>query len=167
MIVKEYNGEKQYQGDFSCSIIPMKDHKLRKFKDVSKIHFNKSVDGTGGIKRGQRVTIAEVLEKASKLTDKAKCWSEVRCLVGAIRTSGTLWYLSCPECRKKVAEEVKSQCPHCQKFYENGKYRYLLSMELADGTGSVWVTAYDETAETILGGRTADELHTFDPEALK
>lgn len=167
MTVKEYMGQRQFSSGFVCNVIPMKDHRLRKFKDVSKIQFSKSVDGTGGAKRGERMTIADMLDKANKLEEKGKCWSEIRCLIGAIRTSGTMWYLSCPECKKKVVEETRSQCPYCQKFYENGKYRFILSVELADSTGSVWASAYDEMGETILHGRTADELHTLEPEALK
>jgi len=69
-----------------------------------------------------------------------------------------MWYLSCPNCKKKVVDEVNSICQHCNTDYQNGKYRYILSAEFADTTTSIWATMYDEIAEKILGGITADEL---------
>jgi hypothetical protein len=47
MAVKEFKGMKQYSTGFECAIMPLKDHKFRRFKDLSVIDFvNKSVGGT-------------------------------------------------------------------------------------------------------------------------
>lgn len=37
--------------------------------------------------------------------------------------------------------------------------RYILSMTISDQTGRAWVTAFNDVAEPLLNGRTADELY--------
>lgn len=95
---------------------------------------------------------------------KDKVWSEVKCFINAVRTSGTMWYLSCPNCKKKVIDEVNSTCPHCSTDYQNGKYRFIMSAEFSDTTTSIWATVYDDLAEKILDGRTADEMQKMEPD---
>ena len=118
MLVSEYQGSKQYSSGFSCMIVPLKDHKWRRFKDISKIECKKANEASGP-RKGNRSTISDLLDKAALIEPKGKIWSEMKCFVNAIRTSGTLWYLSCPnnDCKKKVMLEAKSQCASCLKHY--------------------------------------------------
>jgi hypothetical protein len=98
-----------------------------------------------------------------------KIWSEVKCFIVNVRTSGTMWYLSCPNlsCKKKVSEETNSICPHCNTQYDNGKYRYILGAEFSDTTSSIWATMYDDLAERVLDGATADQLQKMDLDEVK
>lgn len=42
--------------------------------------------------------------------------------------------------------------------------RYILSMTLSDHTGKAWVTVFNNDAEPLLKGRTADELNELKQE---
>lgn len=37
--------------------------------------------------------------------------------------------------------------------------RYILNLTLSDQTGKTWVTAFNDMAEPLLGGKTANELY--------
>jgi replication factor A1 len=40
---------------------------------------------------------------------------------------------------------------HCDHFYDTVQYRYILNLNVADYFDSVWITAYDESAEVLMG----------------
>ena len=69
----------------------------------------------------------------------------------------------CPEenCGKKVVDENNGtfRCEKCCKVYGHFKWAYMLSVEIADATGSQWVTVFGNEAEALLG-ITADALGT-------
>lgn len=81
------------------------------------------------------------------------------------------WYKACqkevnngPEgtaraCAKKVEENEDGQyiCVGCGPVHDY-KHRYMLNCQVADATGSAIVTAFDEIATQLMGGKTADEL---------
>jgi replication factor A1 len=60
-------------------------------------------------------------------------------------------------CNKKVVEtDGRYTCLDCgPSDYKN---RYMLNCQASDGSGSVWISAFDDIATVILGGKTADEL---------
>jgi len=63
-------------------------------------------------------------------------------------------YQACPteECNKKVIEENgQYRCEKCDRTFPDFKYRLMLSMNVADFSGNQWVTAFQESAEAILG----------------
>lgn len=69
-------------------------------------------------------------------------------------------YKACPsaDCNKKVIEDNDEfRCEKCQRTYPNFKYRLILSCNIADHTGSQWVTAFQESGEAMLSV-TAKEL---------
>lgn len=78
-------------------------------------------------------------------------WTELVCSVAAVRTTSKNYYLSCPHCKKKVQEELNSQCANCHTDYEEARPRYILNVMLSDMYDSCWVTAYDEQAEILTG----------------
>lgn len=75
--------------------------------------------GNIGFSKGVRTTFYKMLDKL-KVRKADKVFSEVRCFIEVIRTTGTMWYLSCPneKCRKKVIDEENSMCPHCNTNYD-------------------------------------------------
>lgn len=71
------------------------------------------------------------------------------------------WYNACPSdgCNKKVTEDQNGGfwCEKCNKNYDNFVPRYILSLMCCDSTGSQWLTAFNESAEILLG-KTAHEM---------
>ncbi|XP_077360409.1 replication protein A 70 kDa DNA-binding subunit-like isoform X2 [Festucalex cinctus] len=70
-------------------------------------------------------------------------------------------YRACPgaSCYKKVHEQDdgRYRCDKCGRDYPNFKYRFMLSVNLADFGDNVWATCFQGTAEILLG-ISADQL---------
>jgi hypothetical protein len=75
----------------------------------------------------------------------------VVCFITAIRHTGKNFYIGCPKCKKKVAEVEGATCVHCGTVYSQAQFRYVLSLSLADYLDSIWVNAYDEVGEALMG----------------
>jgi len=74
------------------------------------------------------------------------------------------WYCACPDEENfKVIEtpEGKWHCERNGKTYDRPQRRYILSMVVMDFSGNHWVTAFNNEAETLLDGATADELYEY------
>ena len=72
------------------------------------------------------------------------------------------WYMACPQpnCNKKVTEESGSwHCEKCARSYPAPSPRFILSLMVCDSTGSTWLTAFNDAAQMLLGGTTAEQLH--------
>ena len=69
-------------------------------------------------------------------------------------------YPSCltPDCKKKVIQlEEGWRCESCGKNHPKPKYRYIMSINVADHTGQMYLSCFDEQGETIMG-MSADQL---------
>jgi len=90
--------------------------------------------------------------------DKADYYSMYSHLV--FIKSDTALYKACPkpDCQKKVVDRNDGtyRCEKCNDETENFKYRFLISAQLSDSTGSQWVTIFQDTAETFLGVTSAE-----------
>jgi replication factor A1 len=75
------------------------------------------------------------------------------------------WYLACPipDCKKKVTSDSGNtwHCSKCDKSYPNYEPRFMLSLILADGTGSQWCSAFTDTASVLLNNKNAAELEAM------
>ncbi|KAL4564982.1 hypothetical protein LXL04_029062 [Taraxacum kok-saghyz] len=69
------------------------------------------------------------------------------------------WYTTCPimlgdrKCSKKVVKngDGRWRCMKCDQIVDECDYRYELHLQIRDHTGVAWITAYDHTAEEIMG----------------
>ncbi len=67
-------------------------------------------------------------------------------------------YAACPNCKKKVEEDAQGYtCPVCGPVPQP-EYRMLYKVTIDDGTSSIPVTLFGQTAEELLG-MTAAEAH--------
>jgi len=70
-----------------------------------------------------------------------------------------LYYPACPENGQKM--ELTSQgwySTKLDKYFPECEYRYILKMQILDSSGALWVSSFNETAETILK-KPAREIH--------
>lgn len=85
----------------------------------------------------------------------------VKGTISVIRKN-TISYPACPEesSNKKVVEQPDGSyyCEATGKSYQDCQHRYILNMEIADHTGSLWVTAFNDDGEKIIG-HTANSLN--------
>lgn len=62
-------------------------------------------------------------------------------------------------CNKKVIQEDQGwRCENCNVTHDKPQYRYIMSANVDDHTGQLWLTCFDEVARVIMGGKSADEM---------
>ncbi|KAJ0176690.1 hypothetical protein K1T71_007869 [Dendrolimus kikuchii] len=75
-------------------------------------------------------------------------------------------YKACPQeqCNKKLVDQENGlfRCEKCNREYPNFKYRLLLAANVSDPSGDQRVTAFNETAEAMLGRPAADIGRMFE-----
>lgn len=112
-----------------------------------------------------RLLLSDVEEKKIGLEDTPDYFT-TKALVSFI-SPNTVYYPACTTegCNKKVIQETNGEwrCEKCDKTMPRPIFRYVLNMTINDFTGSIWVSAFNESGETILG-ITADELHDISTE---
>lgn len=79
-----------------------------------------------------------------------------------------LYYTACPSdsCNKKVNMDMDGnwRCEKCDRSYPAPEYRYILSTNVADGSGQMWLSGFNDDAAKILG-MPAQELHNLREES--
>jgi hypothetical protein len=150
ILIKEYQGNRQYSLRANHKATVLKQHSLRKYiKDIDSIAFA-NPDSHNKPKRTGITTFRDLINAMDEVSSSGT-WSEAVCFITAVKTSSKNYYISCPKCKKKVTEVENANCVSCDHFYEHAKYRYIMNMNVADYTDSVWINAYDETTEVLMG----------------
>lgn len=121
-----------------------------------------SGSGEGGAARDDSVkTIAAVIGEQLGMGSQVDYFSCVACIT-AIRHNQKISYSACPDpkCGGKVTMGTDGQffCAKCNKSMAQAAERYMLHVQLADATGSIWVTCFNDTALRIMDNRDAAEL---------
>ncbi|KAF2195423.1 replication protein-like protein A 70 kDa DNA-binding subunit [Zopfia rhizophila CBS 207.26] len=139
-------------------------HKLRGWYDAAgqnaqySTHQNLSTN-TGGAGRQDSKTISQVLDEEMGLSDQPSYFTLKASVVYVKR--GTLAYPACqtPNCNKKVIEEKPGEwwCEKCQMKWDRPEYRYVMQANVADHTGQLWLSCFDEAGRLIMG-MSANEL---------
>lgn len=118
--------------------------------------------GDGGQPRDDSVkTIATVISEQLGMSSQVDYFTCVACIT-AIRHNAKISYSACPDpkCGGKVTMGTDGQyfCGKCNKSMAQAAERYMLHVQLADATGSIWVTCFNDTALKIMDNRDAAEL---------
>jgi replication factor A1 len=125
--------------------------------------FQPQVDNTAKKEEPKRITLETVLLENLGHSDEPDYFS-VKAMAAVISQNGTLYYPSCPDCRKKLVQMPDStgwSCENCNKVFEKPFYRYVLSVCLNDETDQIWASAFEESGNLIVGA-TANELAELD-----
>ncbi|EPQ29340.1 uncharacterized protein PFL1_03095 [Pseudozyma flocculosa PF-1] len=129
-----------------------------------KPYSNVGMAGAGGAGAGgnlaERRSIAQVRDENLGMSEKPDYFN-IRATIVYIKQDN-LWYTACPSdsCNKKVNQENDGlwRCEKCDKSFEEPQYRYLLSTNVADMSGQMWLSGFNDDAEQIIG-KTASELY--------
>ncbi|GHJ87289.1 hypothetical protein NliqN6_3691 [Naganishia liquefaciens] len=112
--------------------------------------------GANSIRPDEMKTIGQIKDENIGMSDKQEYFS-TKATISFIK-SESFSYPACPTCNKKVVEENDGwRCEKCDAVYPKPLHRYILNLSVMDHTGHVWITAFNEAAESLLG-KTADEL---------
>ncbi|OAP59032.1 hypothetical protein AYL99_06329 [Fonsecaea erecta] len=104
-------------------------------------------------------TIAQVKDEQLGMSDNADFFS-VKASIQYIKQDNFCYPACLSEgCNKKVFEIDPGQwrCERCDKSHPKPEYRYIMSVNISDHTGQLWVSCFDETGRLVIG-MTADEL---------
>ncbi|EXJ61428.1 replication factor A1 [Cladophialophora psammophila CBS 110553] len=118
-----------------------------------------TVAAAGGSRGDPFKTISQVKEEQLGMSDNADFFS-VKASTQYIKQDNFCYPACLSEgCNKKVIEIDPGQwrCERCDKTHPKPQYRYIMSVNISDHTGQLWVSCFDETGRMIIG-MTADEL---------
>jgi replication factor A1 len=104
--------------------------------------------------------ISTIIEEESYLQDNPQYFN-LKASVIYVKNTGMVAYPACqtPNCNKKVIDENPDEwwCEKCQMKWPKPEYRYILQVSVADHTGSMWLSCFDEAGRMIMG-MSANEL---------
>ncbi|KAF2173810.1 hypothetical protein M409DRAFT_16080 [Zasmidium cellare ATCC 36951] len=105
--------------------------------------------------KNETKTIKSVLDEQLGMSAETD-WFSIKATVVYIK-SENFAYPACPKldppCNKKVNEDTDGQwrCEKCEKSYPAPLYRYIMSVNVSDHTGQLWLSCFNEAAEKIMG----------------
>lgn len=109
----------------------------------------------------QRKNIAAIKDEQLGFRDKPD-FITLKGTVVYIKHDTDPFYAACPTpgCNKKVTEAMNGEymCEKCNKTFPNCARRYILSVSMADHSGSSWFTLFNDTADILLK-HSAEGLH--------
>ncbi|KAI8970131.1 replication factor-A protein [Mycotypha africana] len=112
--------------------------------------------GEGSVRTNKKITLQDAKSQGLGTNDNPDYFSFKGTVV--YYKTDSFAYPGCPTCRKKVVLETEGwRCEKCQKTYPSPEYRYILTMSVEDGTGQVYVNAFDEVSGVLIG-MSANEL---------
>lgn len=121
-----------------------------------------NVQGTvmPGERRSDQIkTIAAVKEEQLGMSDQADFFN-LKASIQYIKQDNFAYPACISEgCNKKVVELEPGQwrCERCDKTHDKPEYRYIMSVNVSDHTGQLWLSCFDEVGRMIMG-MSADEL---------
>lgn len=136
------------------------------FKSYSSAMLGNSTVGANANDSKERKTIGEVKDLGLGTKPEGKAdYFNMRATLVYIRNEN-LYYTACPgekapgeKCQKKVVCESEGnwRCERCNRSYETPDYRYMLSANVQDYTGQLWISSFNDVGEQIVGMK-AEEL---------
>ncbi|CUA67759.1 Replication factor A protein 1 [Rhizoctonia solani] len=122
--------------------------------------------GAGAVNRREMKTLQMVKDENLGMSDEGKAdFFTSRATIVHIKSDNVM-YPACgsDNCSKKVSEVHDGwRCEKCEKTFPKPKYRYIMSLSVADYTQSAWLQVFNDPGELILG-MTASELHELKEE---
>jgi len=118
---------------------------------------------TGAIRRDEIKTIGQEKDENIGTTDKQEYFT-TKATINFVKHE-TFSYPACQTegCNKKVIEEGNGwRCEKCDLVFPQPLYRYILNLSIMDHTGHIWITAFNDVAEQLLGVPANDLVHLKD-----
>ncbi|KAG6456969.1 replication protein A 70 kDa DNA-binding subunit [Manduca sexta] len=126
--------------------------------DLDVVNISAKVGGYSG-GSNEWITFAEAESRQLGSGEKGDYYSMLGVLTFTFSDNAV--YKACPQeaCNKKLVDQENGlfRCEKCNREFPNYKYRILLAANVSDPTGDQRVTAFNESAEVMLG-RSADEI---------
>ncbi|CAK4032170.1 related to single-stranded DNA-binding replication A (RPA), large (70 kD) subunit and related [Lecanosticta acicola] len=119
-------------------------------------HANTMSTVTSGGRGNDAKTIAQIRDENIGMGEETE-WFSLKATIIYIKQD-SFAYPACrttdpAPCNKKVQEESEGQwrCEKCNKVWDAPNYRYIMSVNVSDHTGQIWLSCFDEVGATIMG----------------
>ncbi|KAF2147525.1 uncharacterized protein K452DRAFT_314656 [Aplosporella prunicola CBS 121167] len=138
-------------------------HKLKGWYDAQgrndEFTTHQQAVGTTSNKRQEYKTIAQVHEEQIGMSDEAQFFNLKATIIYVKHENFAYPACASEGCNKKVVEVNPGEwrCEKCNTTHPNPQYRYIMSCNVSDHTGQLWLSCFDETGRIIMD-RSADEL---------
>jgi replication factor A1 len=115
--------------------------------------------GAGTSARQDTKLVSQINEEESYLQDNPAYFTLKASVIYVKNTMVAYPACQTEGCNKKVIDENPDEwwCEKCQKKWPKPEYRYILQVNVADHTGSLWLSCFDDVGRTIVG-MSANEL---------
>jgi replication factor A1 len=119
----------------------------------SHINSGSAVNATTGSDKNATKTIAQVKDENLGMTEETD-WFSIKASIIYIKQD-SFAYSACRSegCNKKVIETDPGswRCEKCDKAWDAPDYRYIMSVNVSDHTGQIWLSCFNEAAQLIMG----------------
>ncbi|GME41273.1 Nucleic acid binding OB-fold tRNA/helicase-type [Neofusicoccum parvum] len=109
--------------------------------------------GTGASRSRKNKTIGQVNDEGIGMTDQAEYFNLKATIVYV--KHDTFAYPACASegCNKKVVEVNPGEwrCEKCEVTHPRPEYRYIMSCNVSDHTGQMWLSCFDDSGRLIMG----------------
>lgn len=115
---------------------------------------HQNLGSAGGNQKQDAKLISQILEEETYLAD-APSYFSLKASVIYVRHTSTIAYPACSTqgCSKKVIEENSGEwwCEKCQAKWPQPLWRYVLNINVADHTGTLWLSCFDDAGQMVVG----------------
>lgn len=131
------------------------------FKWISTVAGANTID-----KEHTYMTLRDARDNCLGMSEKPDYFSTIAVVTSM--GSHTPYYPACTQsgCSKKVFEQTNGmwRCEKCDVEIERPNYRYILGIPVNDYTDQIWISLFDEAAQSLLGV-SANELYDYQQES--
>lgn len=114
-----------------------------------------TVNATSGGGSNAYKTVAQVKDENLGYSDDTD-WFSIKATIIYIKQD-SVSYPACrtenPPCNKKVVEGEpdKWRCEKCDKEWDFPRHRYIMTVNVSDHTGQMWLNCFDEVGQQLMG----------------
>ena len=114
---------------------------------------HQNLSSAGGNSKQESKLISDVMAEESYMQDAPTYFNLKASVIYVKQTTVAYPACSTPNCNKKVIEENPGEwwCEKCQMKFPEPQYRYVLNVNVADHTGTLWLSCFDEAGQQIVG----------------
>ncbi|KAF2487215.1 hypothetical protein BDY17DRAFT_244244 [Neohortaea acidophila] len=117
-----------------------------------------TVNAMSGGDRNATKTIAQIKDEELGMREDTD-WFSLKATIIYIKQD-SVSYPACrsENCNKKVVEVETGQwrCEKCDMTFDAPEHRYIMSINVSDHTGQIWLSAFNETGEQVMGMKAND-----------
>ena len=140
-------------------------HKLKGWYDAQgrndtfASHAGMSGSGAAGGRSDPLKTILQVKEENLGMSENTDYFSVKATIIYVKQENVSYPACSSEGCNKKVIEVEPGQwrCERCDKSHPKPEYRYIMSINVSDHTGQLWLSCFDDVGRLVMG-MSADQL---------